>query len=357
MEEIMETINLENVLSNVEELKKTDADKLKIMSVGQLRKLPKSRKVWIAEGLLPVGCTILAGTPKSYKTYLGIYLANCLSSKTAIFGKFGVTQKQEVLILDRENSDALIRDRTKQLGVSSRAKIKWSFACDPISNLAFRETLLSYLKEEKITFLIIDSFRRFHTGDENSSEEVARTFQFTDQIKALGISILILHHNRKEPLIGKSPADEMLRGSSDLTAYPDCVLTIKRIIEDAEIILKIEQPLLRTAEPISPFTLTIAHPAEGKIDFTYRAELPSEIEKPTIAQNAIYELVEEKGSVTRQDVHDKLAKTCGRDFLDKQLRRMVEDKFLTKDSGKNNQNIYRKPTEQEQLLMEQNEQN
>lgn len=324
---------------------------LKIMTRKEIKHLPAKKKMWLVKDLIPVGGTILAGAPKAYKTYLALHIANCLGTRKPVFGKFEVPAKKKILIMDRENSPILIKQRLAQLGF--RANCLWSFGTNLASSKGFQEQLLAYLGNEKIEVLIIDSFRRFHAGDENSSEQVAKTFAFLDQIKGLGVSVLLVHHNRKEIPMYRSSVEEMIRGSSDLIAWPDNILCLKKLIEDSTMLLKIEQ-LSRVSEALSPFTIAVEKPKDNPegLAFVYHATLPSEIEKPMMATTSIYQLVEEKGIVSRADIHDQLLSAgFGRDLLDKTLSRMEKDNLLIKDTGEKGKYLFRKPTEEEQLLL------
>ena len=111
-----------------------------------------------------------------------------------------------------------------------------------------------------------------------------------------------------------------------------------------------EQVGIRAAEPSSPFTLNIDS-EKDKLGFSYRASLPSEIEKPAMAMTDILRLVEDKARVSRTEIHDKLGRLYGRRLLDKTLKRMTEDKILFIETGEHRRSYYRKLTEEKQLLL------
>ena len=338
-------IGVDNVL---EEMKKLDPP---VKTAEEILKLPDNIDIWAVKDLIPEGCTILAGAPKDYKTYLSIHIANCLATGKKVFGRFEISRERRTLILDRENSPFLIKKRLKQLGVTKKAPIYWRFDSTPIHNKSYKEGLLKTIQKLKVDFLVVDSFRRFHSGDENSSESVAKTFQLISEIKALDVSVLIVHHLRKQSFVGKSPPEQMLRGSSDLIAYPDAILGVKRIVDGSVISLKIEQPAIRVAEGLTPFILDI-NSDEDSLGFSYKGVSPSNLEKPSIVMGDILEMVEEQTKTSRKEIHDKFKSRYSRRLIDAILKKMKEEGKLIAVLGQRGSHLYQAPTEEDQLLLE-----
>jgi hypothetical protein len=77
--------------------------------------------------------------------------------------------------------------------------------------------IMASLEEWGTEFLLVDSFRRMHGGNENAAEVVSDLFHALDQIRTeLGCGIVITDHTRKRT--GEAALDdpaETLRGSTD----------------------------------------------------------------------------------------------------------------------------------------------
>jgi hypothetical protein len=123
--------------------------------------------------------------------------------------------------------------------------------------------------------LVLDPLIRLHRADENSAAEMAVILDGLRTLaRATECAILLVHHTRKAPAGGI--AGHGLRGSSDLHAFGDTNLYLRRTGPDAALELRIEHraaacppPLrlhLHTAEsatgPIARFVCDDALPAD-----------------------------------------------------------------------------------------------
>lgn len=343
------TTNNTNIIEEiVTEVEKLDSA---VKTAKEILELPDNLDIWVVKDLIPKGCTILAGAPKSYKTYLSIHIANCLITGNKVFGKFEVSRTRNTLIIDRENPPFLIKKRLHQLEVEKEALIYWNFDPTPISDNAYKDNLFKNIKELDIDFLVVDSFRRFHPGDENSSESVAKTFQLISEIKALGVSVLIVHHLRKESKTGVFSTEQMLRGSSDLIAYPDAILGVKKMFENPDIVLKVEQPAIRAAEGLTPFNVGV-DAIDDTIEFCYRGAQPPSLTEPAMVEADILKMIEDKKQVSRKEIHEQLKLKFSRRVIDAILKNLIQGGKLVKETGSRGKHIFRIPTGEEQLLLE-----
>src|SRR3989442_11094128 len=87
--------------------------------------------------------------------------------------------------------------------------------------------------------LILDPHTRLHRADENSAAEMAVILDGLRTLaRATACAILLVHHTRKAPAGGI--AGHGLRGSSDLHAFGDTNLYLRRLGPDAALELRIE---------------------------------------------------------------------------------------------------------------------
>ena len=85
-----------------------------------------------------------------------------------------------------------------------------------ILNPIWQDILISYANDTLL--LIIDTLRRFHSGDENDSSHMTRVIQALEHIASLtGCTILFLHHTSKAALQGGGGEQGASRGSSAIT--------------------------------------------------------------------------------------------------------------------------------------------
>jgi len=311
----------------------------------ELLKNPPKEEPMIIKSLVPQGCTFISGLPKHYKSYISLHLADCLTNGKLLFNKFEVKQKK-TLILDRENPRGLVYKRLKQLEIKENKNLIFSFDYTPINKKGFQEGLLASLEDDKIEFLVIDSFRRFFQGNENDSSEVSKFFAFIDQMKSLGIAVLILHHHRKTINGGRTDLQQIMRGSSDLSAYPDAHIAIRKNMIDGMLGIKIEPVYLRVDIPQQPFLVEIKHPNDNqdKINFDFKLFVTTEEEKPQAAKIDILTILQETPNkwFNRNEFHELLkSKGYGKTVLDKTAERLAEDKQINKKIGERNKISYR----------------
>ena len=139
---------------------------------------------WIIKDLIPsVGFTAITGAPYSYKSFITEHLALCVALNLPLFGHFESTQGT-VLLIDKENSKVLIKDRLLKLGFKDDPQIY--FLNEPekydLSNPDTLTWTINFVNDKKISLIILDSFIHIHRGDENDSQTIAKTFELLKQI-------------------------------------------------------------------------------------------------------------------------------------------------------------------------------
>ena len=128
---------------------------------------------------------------------------------------------------------------------------------------------------------MLDPLIRLHRADENSASEMSVILDgLRNLARTSKTAVLLVHHARKAQAGSSSGAT--LRGSSDLAAFGDSNLYLRRLSHDATLELKIEQratacpPPLRLklvvdgdAEPLARFVVATGaagdEPILGKI--------------------------------------------------------------------------------------------
>lgn len=176
---------------------------------------------WLVDGIFAEGAlSLLAGSPGQYKTWLALELSRAVAHGGHFLGR--AARRRPVLYADLENFVAEIKRRVDILGFEPTEDfIYWGMHCDPppspVGSGVYREFIESEVQKPLIIF---DSLVRFSTAEnENDAAQMAQVMSAFRQLTSKGATVLLLHHS------GKSPGSAV-RGSSDITAGPDMVLTI-----------------------------------------------------------------------------------------------------------------------------------
>lgn len=186
---------------------------------------PDTQPLWLVEGLLPeAGVCVIAGEPKSTKTWAAIELAVALATATPAFGEFEVKTKRKVGLFLVEDSKRSVRTRLRVMAESRGASpedLRGNVLtiCRGSLNLSTHTDAAELVESVRglgLALLVLDPLRDLHHGDENDSTEMARVMTELRWIRdELGCSVLFVHHSGKasKDTAGRRPGQRM-RGSS-----------------------------------------------------------------------------------------------------------------------------------------------
>jgi DNA-binding transcriptional ArsR family regulator len=230
--------------------------------------LPEAR--WAVEGLIPLnGITILTGVANSYKSFLTQDLALSVANGEQFLGKFPTTPGK-VLIIDEENSRWSIQDRFKCLGAGKMENLLFvhqaGLRLDKEEHVG---PLMDLIEREEPMLIILDSFVRFHRGDENASRDMSWVFATIKKLVGGERAVLVIHHHRKNYFgQGEGTSSQSIRGSSDIIAAVDSHLAVDR--RGSEV--KVTQTKLRIREEMKPFKIALAPADATTMRFAYVGE-------------------------------------------------------------------------------------
>jgi RecA-family ATPase len=222
-------------IDRIQEETKKEEDEIKIIWENELQTYQEENIEWIIDRLIPNrSVCVLTGKRGTLKTFLALEIAYSIASGTDFLDKFS-TRKGGVIYLDKENGISIMKGRTLMIkrGLGIEEPLKIGFICFSqlkIDKLGDIEKIESLMNKYKPNLLIVDTYRRGISFDENDAGAVSGLF--VDILRPLSekynISILLIHHNRKGGM-GES-IDEMdeIRGSSDLANYSDVILKADR---------------------------------------------------------------------------------------------------------------------------------
>jgi hypothetical protein len=184
---------------------------------------------WLVDGLIPMGSlTLLTAPPAGYKTWLALALGGAVSKGADFLDR--KTLKTPVVYLDRENRLSVIRDRLGILNLDDRDFLKiWGRWLEDDPPLIGDPRLLEIARRYR-PLIIIDSFVRFHSAEENNATQMAKVLEDLLCLVNAGATVVVLHHE------GKTPGSRY-RGSTDILAGVDAAFAIvKKTNKDGTIL-------------------------------------------------------------------------------------------------------------------------
>lgn len=198
--------------------------KLHPISARELCKI-KPPHDWIIDGLQRPGeIEMDYSEAGGLKSILALYRALCVANGLPFFKL--KTKKCPVVICDNENSIPLLASRLNRIitGMNlKRKKFSLNFLIrdGQLDFGDFADNIREYVIANKVGLVIIDTARRFHSKDENSSQEMNDLYRIlAGLVEGTTASLLLLHHTNKQ---------NEYRGSTDLKGMLDVQVKIQKI--------------------------------------------------------------------------------------------------------------------------------
>jgi hypothetical protein len=180
---------------------------------------------------------VIGGAPKCSKTWLGLDLALSVATGTACLGKYPVPEPGPVLVYLAEDALPVVRERVEGMARHRNldfADVDIHVITTPVLRLdrdPHRTRLLETAKRLRPRLLLLDPLVRLHGIDENNAGEVAQLLAYFRLLqRRLDLSVVLVHHTRKNAAGGVA-AGQGLRGSSDIHAFGDSNLYLRRTRE------------------------------------------------------------------------------------------------------------------------------
>lgn len=220
---------------------------------------------WLLADLFLVGAAgILGGAPKTGKSFFALELAVAVASATPAAGRFAVSAPSPVLLCAAEDPPAVVVQRLAALAAGrdhALATLPLEVIVEPGVRLPDGlDRLAATVARVAPRLLILDPLIRLHRADENSAAEMAVILDGLRTLaRATTCAILLVHHTRKAPAGGI--AGHGLRGSSDLHAFGDTNLYLRRLGPDTAFELRIEH---RAAPCPPPLRVRLRVDATGR---------------------------------------------------------------------------------------------
>jgi AAA domain len=210
---------------------------LPVVRVGEISAEESTRR-WLAEelwGASSVG--VIGGAPKCAKTWLGLDMALSVATGTACLGKYTVPEQGPVLVYLAEDALPVVRERIEGMARHrglDLGPVEIDVITVPVLRLdrdRDRARLRETTRRLRPKLLLLDPLVRLHGIDENNAGEVAELLAYFRSLqRELDLSVVLVHHTRKNAAGGVA-AGQGLRGSSDIHAFGDSNLYLRRTRE------------------------------------------------------------------------------------------------------------------------------
>ena len=190
---------------------------------------------WLIDQLWGAGAVgVIGGAPKCSKTWLALDMSLSVATGTTCLDRYAVPEPGPVLIYLAEDSLAMVRERVEGIarhrGVNLD-EVPLHVITAPVLRLdrePHRTQLRETAKQLRPRLLLLDPLVRLHGIDENHAGEVAELLAYFRSLqRELDLSVVLVHHTRKNAA-GGAAAGLGLRGSSDIHAFGDSNLYLRR---------------------------------------------------------------------------------------------------------------------------------
>jgi len=249
---------------------------------------------------------VIGGAPKCAKTWLGLDIALSVATGTACLGNYVVPEPGPVLMYLAEDSLPAVRDRVAGMarhrnielgGVEIHVITAGALRLDRDRD---RTRLLETARRLQPRLLLLDPLVRLHGIDENNASEVAALLAYFRSLqRLLDLSVILVHHTRKNATGGVS-AGLSLRGSSDIHAFGDSNLYLRRAKE--HLVLCTEHRAAPASPPIH-LALVTANPETIHLEVIAQHQDT----KPRGLEEKVLDVLGEGVVLTRAKLRDCLA--------------------------------------------------
>ncbi|WP_371374959.1 AAA family ATPase [Thalassotalea aquiviva] len=209
----------------------------------------------LIDGLLPKNSFgLLFGLPGSYKSFLAIAIACCISEGKKFNAEF--VEQADVLYISAEGNGAIgrrFKAWAEYNGIQSLDRLKTIRQPVPLTSAEAVTEFISFIKAEinksKLNFgaIIVDTLSRCFGGeDENATKAMCAFIAGCDELKAeFGATVIVVHHKGKTD-------KKVARGNSALFGAVDFEYYVKRPDPETRNEVVLECTKMKDGDPPEP---------------------------------------------------------------------------------------------------------
>ena len=183
----------------------------------------------IVDGLIPTGLTIIAGAPKSCKSWLMLRLALSVSLGEPFLGHD--VKKCDVAYYALEDTDARLKSRLLDIGTAPPPGLIYATSVKDPCNDFISDLERCLDSNPEVRLVIVDTLQKIRNSNPTSNanqyaceyEELARLKEIADHRR---IAIVFVHHTRKKH--DSTDGNNDVLGSSAVTGTADMILILRK---------------------------------------------------------------------------------------------------------------------------------
>lgn len=262
---------------------------------------------------------IVAGEPKSFKSFLVQDLAISVASGVPFLGQFNVNQKGPVLIVQNENAPWIIKNRAEKIRASKglvgniqpskNGHIDVEFP-DPlpiyyinqssvvIDNPVHQKLLQQAVEEIEPVLVVLDPLYLMMSGDISNAKDLNPILTWLLEFKkAHNFSLILIHHMHKDKSGGSRRGGQRMLGSVTLHGWVESAWYLDVMDEtednhDHKSWLKLEREFRGTASPPKArIGITVGEWDSYDYSVSYDARLPNK-SMPRVSANQVAQTLE-----------------------------------------------------------------
>lgn len=182
----------------------------------------------LVKGVLTEGLNILAGNPKSGKSFFSLGLSLSLANGQHALGSIPVAQPTGVLYLALEDTQFRLKSRMQGLHKAPSPNLHFATSIPRMSDGGL--TLIDYFLQDhpEVGMVVIDTLAKISdpkVGANVYDEDAAMGTALHSLAHARGVAILVVHHTRKQ---AHGDFLHMVSGSAGFTGTADTVMVLTR---------------------------------------------------------------------------------------------------------------------------------
>jgi len=206
------------------------ADRIKTVDAETLLSTPLKKTLFVVEGLIPQGVTLLCGAGKIGKSWLMLWLGLRVSQGLPVWEL--ETQRCDVLYLCLEDTFARVQNRLYQLKEEATENLRFAVMSGRIGEGLEKQLTDYLLKYPNTKLVIIDTLQKVRRTDGTDGRngmygsdynDISALKQIADQF---GIAVVLVHHLRK--LKDSRDPFNQVSGTTGITGAVDTTLVLNK---------------------------------------------------------------------------------------------------------------------------------
>jgi hypothetical protein len=285
---------------------KGEGDTLPHVRVGEIPREEAPRR-WMIEGLWGRSAVgLIGGAPKCLKSWLALDMALSVATGTPALNHYRVEERGPALVYLAEDALEVIRERIEGMARHRRLVLE---AVDlhvitaprlSLDSPQDRSRLLETVSRLRPRLLLLDPLVRLHSVDENDARAIAELLSYIRELeRRFELAIIVVHHTRKNA--SGPQAGQNLRGSSDLHAFGDSNLYLRRTRE--RLLLLMEHRAASSPDPVY-LELVTKDPSALHLEVV-GSEREAAERRECVLEDQVLEALGRK-ALTRRDLRDEL---------------------------------------------------